>query len=344
MPVLIDEQMTTLDRQKNPAFEVCDVVLFMAYKDEELVGTITGIINRKSNEIWHQKNARFGFVDFIEDLEVTRALFGAVEAWARKMGMEALHGPLGFTDMDEEGMLIEGFDQLGTMAAIYNYPYYPQYMTEMGFVKDHDWQEFKIYIPEKMPEKHERISNLVRRKFGLKVLKFKKSKEIWPYARKIFKTLNAAYSPLFGFAPLTDKQIEYYVKMYIPMLRLDLVTIILRESDDEVVGFGISLPNLSRAMQKAKGRLFPFGFIPLLKGLYSKPKVIDLYLVGVLPEYHNKGVNALLFEDLIPIYQQLGVEYAETNPELESNQAVQSQWEYFQCEHHKTRRAFIKKL
>ncbi|MDR2968020.1 MAG: GNAT family N-acetyltransferase, partial [Tannerellaceae bacterium] len=305
---------------------------------------ITGIINHPSNEAWKEKQARFGFVDFIDDEEVVNALFGAVENWARAKGMESLHGPLGFTDMDNEGMLVDGFDQLSTMATIYNYPYYPAHMDRMGFVKDQDWHEFKIYIPDGVPEKHLRIGELVKKKYGLKILKFKSTKEIMPYAQRIFSTLNMAFAPLYGFAPLTPKQIDYYVKKYIPLLRCELITLIIREEDDTVVGFGISLPNMSKAMQKTGGKMLPFGWYHLLKALYTKPKVIDLYLTGVLPEYQNKGVNALLFNDLIPIYKRLGVVYAETNPELETNNAVQAQWDYFKREHHKTRRAYIKQL
>jgi len=344
VPGLIEEEMQTLDPKKNPAFEVCDAVLFLAYRGDEVVGRIAGIINRPSNEVWGQKNARFGFVDFIDDEKVVNALFAAVESWAKGHGMEVLHGPLGFTDLDHEGMLVEGFDQLGTMATIYNYPYYPQHMERMGYGKDQDWHEFKIYIPEGIPEKHLRVGEIVKKKYGLKVLKFKSRKEVWPYAQRIFETLNASFAPLYGFAPLTQKQIDYYVNQYIPMIRLDLVTLIIREEDDTVVGFGISLPNLSNGLKKAKGHLFPFGFIHLLKALKSRPKVVDFYLMGVLPEYQNKGVNALLFNDLIPVYRDLGVEYAESNPELEMNSAVQAQWDYFKREHHKTRRAFSKRI
>jgi len=343
VPELISDEMETLDKTKNPAFEVCDAVYYLAYKDGKVVGRIAGMINHPSNKTWNQKHARFGFVDFIDDPEVVDALFSAVEKWAKKQGMEALHGPLGFTDMDNEGMLIEGFDQLGTMATIYNYPYYPGHMERMGYEKDQDWHEFKIYIPEAVPDKHLRIGEIVKRKYGLKIMKFKSKKEVMPYARRIFETLNIAFGPLYGFAPLTEKQIDYYVDKYIPMLRYEMVTLIVREEDDAVVGFGISLPNLSKALQKAKGHMFPFGWYHLLKALKSKPKVIDLYLAGVLPEYQGKGVNALLFNDLIPVYQDLGVTYAESNPELETNNAVQAQWDYFQQEHHKTRRAFIKR-
>ena len=344
VPGLIREQLMTLSREKNPAFETGEAIYFLAYKDNKIVGRIAGLINHKSNETWNQRHARFGFVDFIDDAEVVNKLFEAVEKWAKEKNMTHLHGPLGFTDMDHEGMLIKGFDQLGTMAAIYNYPYYPTHMERIGYVKDQDWYEFKITVPKIIPEKHLRIGELVKKKYGLKVLKFKKRKEIWPYAQKIFNTLNEAYTPLYGFAKLTPKQVDYYINMYIPMLRMDMITIIIREEDDVVAGFGITLPSLSKALQKAKGRFFPFGFIHLLKALYSKPELGDFYLVGVLPEYQNKGVNALLFNDLIPTYNRLGIKYAESNPELETNNSVQSQWSNFEHEHHKTRRAFIKQL
>jgi GNAT superfamily N-acetyltransferase len=344
VPGLIDEEMMTLSREKNPAFETSEAIYFLAFQGDKIVGRIAGIINHKSNTTWNQKHARFGFVDFIDDPEVVDALFDAVESWAKAKGMDTLHGPLGFTDMDHEGMLVEGFDLPGTMATIYNYPYYPEHMIRMGYAKDSDWHEFKIYIPEKVPERHLRIGDIVAQKYGLEILKFKKRKEIWPYAYRIFDTLNKAYAPLYGYTELTPKQIEYYVNMYIPMLRMDFITLVLRKSDDAVVAFAITMPNLSRALQIAKGSLLPFGFIPLLKTLYSKPKVVDLYLIGVIPEYRNKGVNALLFNDLIPRYSKMGVVYAESNPELETNSAVQAQWDYFRCVHHKTRRAFLKKL
>ncbi|MDR1645603.1 MAG: hypothetical protein LBS05_07270 [Tannerellaceae bacterium] len=344
VPGLIDEEMMTLDRKKNPAFEVSDAICFLAYKDKKIVGRIAGIINHKANEIWQQKAARFGFVDFIDDDDVVDALFGAVEQWAREKGMDQIHGPLGFTDMDHEGMLVHGFDQLSTMATIYNHPYYPLHLERLGYDKAQDWKEYKIYIPREIPEKHWRIGEIAQHKYGLKVLKFKKRKDIWPYANKIFYALNEAYAPLYGVVPLTEKQIEYYVQMYIPMLRLDMITVVVREADDQVVGFAITMPNLSHALRKARGRIFPFGFIPLMRALYGKPKVVDLYLTGVTPEYRGKGINALFFNDLIPVYQKAGTVYAESNPELETNKAVQAQWDYFRQEHHKTRRAFKKQL
>ncbi len=259
--------------------------------------------------------------------------------------MTSIHGPLGFTDMDAEGLLIEGFDQLGTMATIYNYPYYPKHIESMGYEKAIDWVEYKIMIPEGIPEKHQRISDIVQRKYNLKVLKFKSAKEIIKgnYGQKIFELINESYADLYGYSTLTQKQIDHYVKMYIPLLRLENVVAIADENED-LVAVGIAIPSLSRALQKARGRLFPFGFIPLLKALKGKNNVVDLLLVAVRPDYQSKGVNALLFSDLIPVFIQNGYEYAESNPELELNEKVQSQWQYFERHQHKRRRAFIKNL
>lgn len=344
VPSLIDEEIMTLDWDQNPAFEFCEAVYYLAYKGNKIVGRIAGIINHKANDTWNQNHARFGFVDFIDDDKVVDLLFGAVEDWTRRQGCDFIHGPMGFTDLDREGMLIEGFDQMSTMITNYNYPYYPTQLERLGYRKDQDWKEYKIYAPDEIPEKHRRIANLVREKYGLTTKKFTKRKDIYPYAQRIFETLNASYAPLYGFSTLSPAQIDYYVKMYIPMIRLDLVTLIVREEDDKVIGFGITIPSLSKAMRKAKGKLWPFGFLHILKALYTKPKVVDLLLIGIVPEYQNKGVNALIFEDLIPVIKSFGVEYVESNPELETNLSVQLQWNYFEKVHHKTRRAYIKEL
>lgn len=345
VPGLIDDELMTLDPSKNPAFAFCESVYYLAYMDGKVVGRIAGIINERANSFWNQNNARFGFVDFINNDEVVDALFAAVTRWAQDKGKEMLQGPMGFTDFDHEGMLIKGFDQIGTMATIYNYAYYPKQLERLGFVKDQDWLEYKIFIPREIPERHKRLSEIVRNKYGLKTLKFKKRKEIMPYAHRIFETLNQSYSVLYGYSELTPEQIDHYVKIYIPMIRLEYVTVIVREKDDKVVAVAITLPNLSRALQKANGKLFPFGWAHLLKAMKGRSnRVVDLYLVAVIPEYQNKGVNALLFDDLIPIYQKNGIEYAESNPELETNRAVQMQWDYFEKKHHKARRAYIKRI
>ena len=344
VPGLVEDELITLRKDKNPAFEFCESIYYLAYKDDKIVGRIAGIINHRANETWNQKYARFGFLDFIDDEEVSKALFDTVEQWALLKGMNGIQGPLGFTDLDHEGLLVWGFDQLGTMATSYSFPYYMKHLEKLGYVKDQDWNEFLVTVPKEVPEKHRRISEIVLKKYGLKVKKFKRIREIWPYAKRIFELWNEAYKPLYGYSELSEKQINYYVKMYIPMLRLDMITLVVRESDDKVVGLAIAMPSLSKALQKSRGRLLPFGWIHLLKALYRKGEVLDLYIMGVLPEYQNKGVNAVVFYDLIPILNRMGFVYAESNPELELNQKMQSQWADFDAKHHKTRRAFIKHL
>jgi GNAT superfamily N-acetyltransferase len=342
VPGLIADEIMTLDKDKNPAFEFCESIYFLAYKDDKIVGRIAGLINHRANETWNQRYARFGFMDFVDDEEVSKALFQAVEQWAAQQEMDGLQGPLGFTDLDHEGLLIWGFDKVGTMATAYSAPYYQEHMDKLGYVKEQDWQEFHIRIPKEVPEKYKRIAEIALKRNGLKIMKFKHTREIWPYAKKIFQLVNDAYKPIYGYSELSPKQIDHYIKMYIPLLRLDFITVITRESDDAVVGLGLTLPSLSQALKKAKGRLFPTGWYYLLKALYGKTSIVDLYIMGVLPEYQNKGVNAIIFYDLIPIFNKAGIHYAESNPELEINWKMQSQWEDFDAKHVRTRRAYIK--
>jgi GNAT superfamily N-acetyltransferase len=345
VPDLFDDMLNTFNK-KNAAFEFCEADYFLAYKEGKLVGRVAAIINRRANERWEKKDVRFGWIDFVDDTEVSETLIRTVEAWGKERGMTHIQGPLGFTDMDAEGTLIEGFEQLSTMSTTYNYPYYQAHFERLGFRKEADWVEFKIFIPESIPDKHKRIADLVQRKYNLQIKKYTSRKKIArEYGQAIFDLVNEAYRPLFGYSALTQGQIDQYVKMYLSVLDLRMVTLIT-EADGTLVCVGISMPSLSRALQKAHGRLLPFGWYYLLKALYMKRRshVLDLLLVAVKPSYQNKGVNALLFVDLISVYQQLGFEYAESNPELELNDKVQAQWEYFQTEQHKRRRAFIKEI
>ncbi|MDU1906618.1 MAG: hypothetical protein E6772_17775 [Dysgonomonas sp.] len=345
VPPLIMDEMDTLNPDKNPAFDFCEQQLFLAYKNDEIVGRIAAIINHRSNEVWNQKHARFSFVDFIDDNEVVNALFKAAEDWAKGKGMDTIQGPLGFTDLDKEGLLIEGYDKIATMSTIYNYPYYKDQIERLGFEKDVDWHEYYIPVPEAVPERHQRISKIVADKYGLKLLKFNSLKQIAPYIDKLFNLLNVAYAPLYGFVPLTKRQIDHYVKMYVPLLRWDVVSIIIKEETDEVVAFGIGLPSLAKALQKSGGKLFPTGWYHLLKALKGKNnKVVDLLLMGVSPEYQGKGVNALIFNDFIPSAHKSGFRFAESNPELEMNNKISAQWDGFNAEHHKTRRAYKKTI
>ena len=344
VPPLVSDEIATLDSKVNPAFDHCESAYFMAYRDGKAVGRIAAMINKQVNEKENSRQARFGFVDFIDDAEVSKALFDAAEKWAKEKGMDNIVGPLGFTDLDNEGMLINGFEELGTMATIYNYPYYPAHVERLGYEKEVDWHEFLIEIPEQIPDKHKRIAEIVKKKFNLRVVKFTSRKALKErYGQALFELINEAYDNLYGYSRLTKRQIDYYIKIYLSMLNLDLVTLIV-DGEDQLVGVGISIQSMSRALQKSKGKMFPFGWWHLLKGLKGKNDRVDLLLVAVKPQYMGKGVNALLFTDLIPAYNKYGFKWAESNPELESNAAVQNQWEAFPYRQHRNRRAFIKRL
>lgn len=345
VPALQNDEINLLDEKKNPAFDFCEAAYFLAFRDGQTVGRIAAILNKRSNERWHENNVRFGFVDFIDDIEVSQALFEKVEQWARSKNADKIHGPLGFTDMDKEGLLIEGFDQLATMSALYNAPYYRTHIERLGYKKEVDWLEFKINVPEQVPEKHLRIARIAQEKYALRVLKYTSSSRIArEYGQAIFRLVNEAYTSLYGYVPLTQRQIDFYIRAYLPVLNLKFVTLIVDRNND-LIGLGIAMPSLSVALQKSGGKLFPLGFLHLLKALRGKTtKVVDLLLVAVKPEFQNKGVNALLFSDLIPQFIAAGVEYAESNPELEINGKVQAQWDYFETTNHKRRRAYSKTL
>ncbi len=344
VPDLLMDNLDTFNPAKNPASEFCDSKLFMAYRDGKAVGRVAGIINRVVNEKCNEKNVRFGFIDFVDDEEVSAALMAAVEDWGRSQGMDHIVGPLGFTDMDPEGMLIEGFDQVGTMATIYNHPYYQQHIEKLGFERETDWVEFKITVPDVIPEKMVRICEIVKKKYNVRNIKYTSAKAlVKDYGQAIFQLINEAYSQLYGYSPLTPRQIDHYINMYLPVLRLENVSLIV-DADNTLIGVGIAMPSMSKALQRSRGKLFPFGWYHLLKGLKGKNDVVDLLLVAIKPEYQSKGVNSLLFNDLIPCFRKNGYKYAESNPELDDNQRVQLQWQYFETTQHKRRRAYKKAL
>lgn len=344
VPPLIFDEVATLRPEGNPAFEFCDAQSFMAWRGGKPVGRITAIINRVANERTGRQEGRFGFVDFIDDDDVADALFEAAASWLRDRGMTSMVGPMGFTDMDHEGMLVDGFDELGTIATIYNYPYYPRQMERMGFGKVVDWVEYRMTVPPAVPEKYQRISDIVSRKYDLRVAQLKSRAELKKrYGRKFFNLVNEAYDSLFGYSPLTPALIDHYIDMYLGVLRLDNVCVIV-DKDDNLIGAGISLPSLSRALQRGKGRLFPLGWAYILRALYTHNDIVDLMLVAIKPEFQNKGVNAMLFSHLIPNYIADGYKWAESNLELEDNQAVQLQWQYFDRRQHRRRRAYSRPL
>lgn len=349
VPNLYSDEVNTLSKDKNAAFDFCEAEYFLALEEGKIVGRVAAIINHKANEKWKKKDVRFGWIDFIDDIEVSRALFKAVEEYGRKKGMDDIVGPLGFTDMDPEGMLTWGFDKLGTMATIYNYEYYPQHMEKLGgWEKDNDYVEYYLVVPEKSPEKYTKIAEMVEKRYNLHVRKLTK-KDIFQggYGKKLFDLINLTYSDLYGFSELTDRQIDQYVKMYFPLADLDLVTVIEDgNKDNQLAGLGITIPSLSHALQKCRrGRLFPFGWWHLLRAIkFHKTDGVDLLLMGFLPEYRSKGANALLFADLIPRYVNYGFKWGETQVEMESNEGVQSQWGPLDPINHKKRRCYRRSL
>ncbi len=342
IPPLVSDDLNTLDQSKNPAAEHCRAKYWMAYNDGKPVGRIAGIINDKYIATWGNRNARFGWVDFTDDPEVSRALIGAVENWARSEGMDAVHGPLGFTDLDPEGMLVEGFEEMGTLPMIYNYAYYPRHLEREGYQKDVDWLEYRIQIPDAVPERIVRVEKAVRERLKLRVLEPKKPKDILPYAPGIFELINRTYSHLYGVVELNPAQIQAYVDQYFGFIRADFVKIVVNQQD-EVVAFGIAAPSMSQALRKAKGRILPFGFVPLLRAL-RRPSEIDLYLGAVRKDYQGRGVTALLMRSMHESLLAAHVTEAESSGNLESNEEIQAIWKYYPNRLHKRRRCYIKKL
>jgi GNAT superfamily N-acetyltransferase len=348
VPFLYSEEMATLRSDKNPSFECCESKYFLAYKDGKIAGRVAAIINRRANERWNCHQVRFGWFDFIDDIDVSTALLKAVEDWGIEKGMNEIAGPLGFIDTDREGMLVEGFDQLSTMYINYNYPYYPQHMERMeGFRKDNDYLEMKVKVPEVVPEKFAKLTEMVKKRYGLRVHKFTRRELIEQnYGRRVFQLLNATYKDLYGFSQLSETQVDKLVNDYIKIADLNLVTAIM--DGDKMVGFGITFPSFSRALQKTRdGRFLPFGWWHLLKILkWHKTPIVDLLLIGVLPEYRSKGANALIFDDLIRQFQAYGFEWAITGPQMETNEGVLSQWQYLEsypCRRHRCYRKILKK-
>lgn len=349
VPNLFMDEKNTLSPSKNPAFDFCEAEYYLAYdEDGQVVGRIAGIINHKANDRWKRNSVRFGWLDFIDDLDVSRALFRAVEDYGRRKGMTEIVGPLGFTDMDPEGMLIMGFDKLGTMPTIYNYDYYPRHMEQMGgWEKDTDYVEYYIRVPEKVPEKYSKIAAMIADRYNLHVKKLTRKDIREGYGYKVFDLINDTYKNLYGFSELTPRQIDQYVKEYLPMLDLNLVTCIEDgNADNKLVGIGITMPSMSRAMQKCRrGRLLPFGWWHVLRAAKChKTEGVDLLLLGVLPEYRSKGANALLFAELIPRYISYGFKWGESQVEMEDNEGVQRQWGALSPENHKRRRCYKKML
>ena len=346
VPYLFFDEMATLQRDKNPSFECCEADYFLAYKDGKIVGRVAAIINRRANEQWKVQQVRFGWFDFIDDDEVSKALLDTVAQWGRERGMTEMAGPLGFIDTDREGMLVEGYDELTTMYINYNYPYYADHIARYGgFEKDNDYVEIKVRVPQDDNFKFHKIAEIVKQRYGLRVHKFTRSELLsGGYGRKVFELLNATYKDLYGFSQLSERQVDKLVNDYIKIADLNLVTAVM--DGDEMIGFGVTFPSFSRALQKTRdGRLFPFGWWHLLKTLkYHNTDTVDLLLIGVLPEYRAKGANALIFDDLIHQFQRYGFVWADAMPMMERNEKVLAQWQYLDSHIHRRHRCFRKNL
>ena len=342
VPALFMDEMNTLRKDKNAAFEHCQARYWLAYRDGKIVGRVAAIHNRRHIEKWNQPYLRFGWLDFVDDPAVSTALLGQVEEWARALGLTAVHGPLGFTDMDRQGMLIEGFDEVGTLATLYNYPYYPAHLEKLGYAKDTDWMEYQITLPEKPDERVERAVEILQRRYKLRMLKVKRKKELLDVALDIFHLLDDEYKNLYGTVPMSERQMQSYIDQYFGLVIPSFVPVVFDENN-KMVAVGIAFPSFSRALQKSRGELFPFGFIHLLRAM-KKNDLADLYLVAIRSDFQGKGVNALLMNQVIKAMREFGIKKVESNPELETNDAVRSQWRTFDARQHKRRRCFIKHL
>ena len=351
VPTLFSDDMSTLDREKNAAFEFCEAEYYLAYKDGRLAGRVAAIVNHRANETWQRKSVRFGWIDFIDDLDVSRALLDAVADFGRRKGMKEVIGPLGFTDFDPEGMLTSGFDELGTMATIYNYPYYPQHLLGLGFEKETGWVERKVFFPKGEHEanntKYFRIARMTEERYGFRLRHFRSKSEIRKggYVETMLGVINKAYADLYGYNELDDQQMQWYAKRFLQMLDRNYISVV-ETQEGEIIGVSVCMPSLSRAVQKAKAKLFPFGWWHVVRELFLKQRhqILDMLLIGVLPEYQDKGANALFFADMIPFGINHGFEWAETHPQLEDNLAGQMQWKNLDCSIHKRRAVFCKKL
>lgn len=348
VPSLYSDEVNTLSKDRNAAFDFCEAEYYLAYKNNKVVGRVAAIVNHRANERWNTKDVRFGWIDFVDDIEVSKALLDAVASYGKRKGMTDIVGPLGFTDMDREGMLTWGFDRLGTMATLYNYDYYPRHMEQLGgWKKDNDYVEYFIPIPDKVPDKLVKLSDMIEKRYNLRVKKLTRADVRQGYARKLFEIINETYVDLYGFVKLTERQIDQYVKMFLPAVDFNLVTVVVdANKDDMIVGVAITVPSLSKAIKKCRrGRLFPFGWWHMLRAIkFHKTEGVDLLLIGVRPEYRSKGANALIFTDLIPRYIDYGFKWGESQLEMETNTGVQGQWEMFEPENHKRRRCYRKPI
>lgn len=342
VPDLFQDEMNSFDRSKNVNYEINETVEFLAYKDGKVAGRISGLINNPYNALKNISELRFNHFDVIDDVEVSRALFNAIGEWGLEKGLVTFDGPIGHNDLDKQGMLMDGYEEPGMFITNYNYPYYVKHMEALGFVKDVDWIELRIKCPEISNPRIEKVSAFLLEKYNYKKVRVRNIKELNPYIPELFKVYNEAFAPLHGVVPLNQRQIDMYVKNYISMLNFDYISLVLN-SKDEMVGLAVLAPDLTPALQKNRGKLFPFGWIPLLHSL-KHPKVLDMFFIAVKPEYQGQGINGILMSDITSRAIKNGVTCAETGPELEDNAKVISQWKDFDAQIIRKRRCWMRKI
>jgi GNAT superfamily N-acetyltransferase len=341
VPAIYNDELNTLRWDRNPAFEDARARYWLAYRDGKVVGRVAAMVIPKHAQKWGQNHMRFGWIDFIDDAEVVSALMGKVEAWAREEGKVAVHGPLGFTDLDREGMLVEGFDEMTTLATIYNYPYYPKRLEALGYVKDVDWLDHEFTVTNRSEDKIKKAADLVAKRTGLHLFKGSK-KDLHKIAPQIFEVIDQAYEELYGTVPLSEKQVQVYINSYFGFVDLDYLPVVLDEND-RVVAFGITFPSFSKALQKNRGYLYPFGFIQMLRAIKKNDRA-DLYLVGVRDEYRRTGITALMANQILQTFLNRGIKYVESNLTLETNLDILAMWKYLDNRQHKRHRSYIKRF
>lgn len=342
IPNLRSSELNTLSSDKNPAFEFCRAKYWLAMKNGQVVGRVAGIINTKYNEAHQIKYVRFGWLDFINDLDVLRLLMQTVEDWARKEHMDCIHGPMGFTSFDASGILVEGFDEMPTAFAHYNYEYYSELLEKAGYVKDIDWVEYNVKVPDSVPEKVTQVVELIKKRYGLRSAVIKRNTDLLKYREGIFNLVNSEYKSIYGFSELSEKQVNALARQFVDILQPEYISIIL-DSSDQVIAFGITMPSLAKTLQKAKGRLWLFVLFKILK-IYNKTTTVDALLIAVKKEYQQKGVTGLIFNDIIPKLIKKGFINFESTKEMEANVSVNNLWHNYEHRQHKRTRCYIKKL
>ena len=343
VPFLKTDEMATFTKSKNPAYEFCETKILLAYRDGKIVGRIAGLINHAYNKKWGKNAIRFTRFDFIDDYEVSSALFGEIVKWGRERGHTEIMGPIGFTDMDHEGMLVYGYDEFNMSITFYNHPYYLDHMERLGLRKDIDWIEYRISVPTEIDPKIEGIADRAIANHGYKVVTYTNRKVLYKEAFEAFKIVDSAFSVLYGTVPLTPAVIKRTIDDNIPLINMDYVCTV-KNDKDEIIAFALMVPSIAKALKKSNGKLLPFGLFRMLHALKGKNDTLEMFFVAVDPELQSIGVPAIMMRELLKVCIKNGVKYCETGPQLETNHAVHSMWHGFDKREHRRRRCFIGEL